>query len=202
MLTADEVSFFKELQDELNTQETFCQADPRFWVVEQECWYPCPKGYEDRIVVYDHDACSTMTLEEGVREAFARIEAELGNKGATEWLSSWGIMLGDSFDSWPMNGYAVDAIEDCICEHNAPWDVVYEQRHSEHADDTMFLTYRECCEHIKRNDYNYRNPRPYAMTAWRSPQVARLIEILRTADFDDMGEKKENNEREFYDADE
>ena len=35
MLTADEVKFLKELQDKLNTQETFCQATPRFWVVEQ-----------------------------------------------------------------------------------------------------------------------------------------------------------------------
>lgn len=39
MLTADEVKFLKELQDKLNTQETFCQADPRFWVVEQDRWY-------------------------------------------------------------------------------------------------------------------------------------------------------------------
>lgn len=195
MLTADEVRFFKELQDELNTQETFCQADPRFWVVEQERWYPCPEGCEDRIVVYDHDECCTMTLEEAVKAAFANIESELGNEGATEWLSDWSITLGDCFDSWPMNDWAIDAIEDYASKHDVPWDVIYEQRHSEHADNTMFLTYRECCEHIKKNDYHYRNPHPYAMTAWRSPQVERLIEILRTADFDGMGERKENDER-------
>lgn len=55
MLTADEVKFLKELQDKLNTQETFCQADPRFWVVEQDRWYTCPKGYEDRVVVVDNE---------------------------------------------------------------------------------------------------------------------------------------------------
>lgn len=192
MLTADEVKFLKGLQDELNTQDTFGQADLRFWVVEEERYYPCPKGYEDRVVVYDHDGCCTMTLEEGVRAAFADIEARLGNDTATEWLSDWRITLDDHFDTWQMDDRAVDALEDCASQYDMPLEVIYEQKRSEHADDTMFLTYRECCEHIRKNDYNYRNPRPFAMTAWRSPQVARLIEILRTADFDGMGEGKES----------
>ncbi|WP_164509081.1 hypothetical protein [Clostridium rectalis] len=52
------------------------------------------------------------------------------------------------------------------------------------ASDTMFLTLRECKEHIKSNNYHYKNPRPYAMTAWRSPQVARLYEILMYTDWE------------------
>lgn len=169
MLTPDEIKFLKELQDELNTQETFGQADPRFWVVEQERWYPCPKGYEDRIVVYDHDACCTMTLEEGVRTVFDNIETFLGNDAATEWLDDWCITLDDRFDAWPMSGRAVDALEDAASTYDMPFEVVYEQRHNEYVPDTMFLTYRECCEHIEKNDCHYRNPRPFAMTAWRSP---------------------------------
>ena len=187
MLTADEIKFLKELQDELNTQDTFGQADPRFWVVVQDRWDPCPKGYEDRVRVVDNDACYTMTLEEGVRAAFADIETRLGNDAATEWLSDWRITLDDRFDTWPMDDRAVDALEDCASQYDMPLEVIYEQRRSERVDDTMFLTY-----HIRKNDYNYRNPRPFAMTAWRSPQVARLIEILRTADFDGMGEGKES----------
>lgn len=190
MLTADEIKFLKELQDELNTQDTFGQADPRFWVVVQDRWYPCPKGYEDRVRVVDNDACSTMTLEEGVKAAFADIEARLGNNTATEWLSDWHITLDDHFDTWPMDDRAVDALEDCASRYDVPLEVIYEKKRSVHADDTMFLTYRECCEHIKKNDYHYSNPCPFAMTAWRSPQVARLIQILRTADFDSMDGRK------------
>lgn len=52
--------------------------------------------------------------------------------------------------------------------------------------DTMFLTLRECEEHIKRNHYHYRQPHPYAMTAWRSPQVEKLYEILENVDFDKL----------------
>lgn len=192
MLTAGEIKFLKGLQDELNTQDTFGQADPRFWVVEEERYYPCPKGYEDRVVDYDHDGCCTMTLEEGVKAAFDIIQDEQGNHAATEWLSDWRITLDDRFDTWPMDDRAVDALEDCASMYDVPLDVIYKQRRSVPAADTMFLTYRECCEHIKRNDYHYSNPRSFAMTAWRSPQIERLIEILRTADFDGMDERKES----------
>lgn len=159
MLTADEVKFLKELQDELNTQETFCQADPRFWVVRQDRWYACPEDHEDRIRVSIDDGCA-MALEEGVKEAFTDIKARLGDDTATEWLHDWCIALDDRFDDWPMNSRAVNALNDyaSMCEC---------------VPDTMFLTYRECCEHIKKNDYHYENPRPYAMTAWRSPQVEK-----------------------------
>lgn len=75
MLTADEVKFLKELQDKLNTQETFCQADPRFWVVEQDRWYTCPKGYE---------GCDTMTLGQGVKAAFSSIQAKFSSEDVTE----------------------------------------------------------------------------------------------------------------------
>lgn len=81
MLTADEVKFLKELQDKLNTQETFCQADPRFWVVEQDRWYTCPKGYE---------GCDTMTLGQGVKAVFSSIQAKFSSEDATECLSNWG----------------------------------------------------------------------------------------------------------------
>lgn len=95
MLTDEQRAFLVELQEELNTQDTFCQADPRFWVVAQ--------GKKNRI-----------------------------------------------------------------------------------AHGTMFLTIRECREHIKANDYHYKKPHPYAMTAFRSPQVEKLIKILRTVDWGDV----------------
>lgn len=48
---------------------------------------------------------------------------------------------------------------------------------------TLFFTLRECEEHIRDNDYHYRNPEPYCMCAWRSPQVERLWRILRATDW-------------------
>lgn len=49
--------------------------------------------------------------------------------------------------------------------------------------DTLFLTLRECEEHIEANRHHYSNPRPFCMCAWRSPQVEKLVEILHEVDF-------------------
>ena len=55
--------------------------------------------------------------------------------------------------------------------------------------DTMFLTNREAKEHLKSNHYHYTSKaHTYAMTAWRSPQVEKLIHILQTADFEEETE--------------
>ena len=62
------------------------------------------------------------------------------------------------------------------------------------AENTMFLTLREAQEHIKRNDYHYIDARPFAMTAWRSPQVAQLYKILHEVDFQQLLEVAEDGE--------
>lgn len=50
--------------------------------------------------------------------------------------------------------------------------------------DTMFLTNRSCKEHIQANHYHYSgDAHSYAMTAWRSPEVSRLFDILDKIDW-------------------
>ncbi len=54
------------------------------------------------------------------------------------------------------------------------------------AENTMFLTIEECKRHIEHNGYHYNEPHPYAMTAWRSPEVERLYEILENTNWDEI----------------
>ena len=54
------------------------------------------------------------------------------------------------------------------------------------VENTFFLTLKECKEHIEANHYHYNKPRPYAMTAWRSPQVEKLYEILAETDWSEL----------------
>ena len=52
---------------------------------------------------------------------------------------------------------------------------------------TMFLTLREAEEHLKANYYHYTpQAHTYGMCAWRSPEVAQLIKLLHTVDFDEL----------------
>lgn len=59
---------------------------------------------------------------------------------------------------------------------------------------TLFLTLRECKEHIAANKYHYTNPSSYCMCAWRSPQVKRLWRILRTTDWAMIAKRREEDE--------
>lgn len=53
--------------------------------------------------------------------------------------------------------------------------------------DTMFLTLREAEEHLKANYYHYSTEaHTFGMHAWRSPEVAQLIKLLHTVDFDEL----------------
>ena len=136
MLTEEQREFLVDLQEELNTQDTVCQADPRFWVVLETFEEPC----------WDDQA-----------DDYALIDDEGNTVGH----------IGENIDAGQLT---------CVPVHKV----------RRVASSTMFLTLRECREHIKANDYHYRNPQPYAMTAWRSPQVEKLVQILQTADWDSV----------------
>lgn len=135
MLSEEQRSFLMELQEELNTQDTVGQADPRFWVVRETVTDPCFDEDAEEWRIYDED----------------------------------GYAVGHASCALEVEGHT------CVPVHKV----------DRNAQNTMFLTLRECKEHIERNSYHYEKPRPYAMTAWRSPQVEKLIEILQTADWGD-----------------
>ena len=137
MLTDEQRSFLKGLQEELNTQDTVGQADPRFWVVMCSEYKECSEDMAEKYAVYD---------------------------------SSYDLL---GYLDYPIDEHdrgSLTCCQVCMTEYI--------------AENTMFLTLREAREHIMRNDYHYKNPRPFAMTAWRSPQVEQLVRILHEADWD------------------
>lgn len=60
MLTDEQRSFLKELQNELNTQEHQLQADPRFWVVRETFYEPCWEDSADRYEIVDSECCESI----------------------------------------------------------------------------------------------------------------------------------------------
>ncbi len=139
MTTNEQRSFLKDLQHELNTQDTVGQADPRFWVVMCSKYEECSEDRADKYALYDSDYDLLGYLDYPIHES----------------------------DSNTLTCCPVRKV-DYISEN------------------TMFLTLREAKEHIARNSYHYKDPYPYAMTAWRSPQVEQLIKILQEADWDEV----------------
>lgn len=192
-LTEEELLFLKAFQTERNTQDTVCQASPRYWVI---------KG-------------SKTVFEDGIDEGEAiRINGECfydANTGdLTSLLTNTKEKLEDFLDKDDLyfteenelivvNDGEEYVVDDITSAFNVLSDILYEDDveigYYEKVDiiypNTMFLTHKECEEHLKEYGYNYsEDAHAYAMTAYRSPEVETLLNLLETVDWDSVNFKE------------
>lgn len=173
--------FLLQLQHEMLTQDKVCQANPRFWVVMQDVKDYWVDENTDGIFIYSPGECETVF--EGDFEELAEWIKKL--KGIKKCKYDYGFV---EF-TYKGDGYTISDINDLksfLDDFDTnDYNIGYYRSREEIAKDTMFLTLRECKEHIKYNAHHYnKTAHPYAMTAWRSPQVARLYEILEKTDWE------------------
>ena len=193
-IAREDISFLAELQNEMNTQPHLCQADPRFWVI-LDYEYREATGDDDisRICFYE-DGCAVEQYYPAAFLATAYEEAcdLCGEDYGADWLDKYDLeRVSDEDGSWSFRDkFGFRNIDQAIAEMcrdyaNAHCYTVYlETRYRAIAQNTMFLTLAEAEAHLKANYYHYdREAHPYAMTAWRSPQVEQLYKILHEVDF-------------------
>lgn len=167
-LTQDDLMFLKELQHELNDQPTLATADPRFWVI---------RDYEYREATDGDDIEAVELFEGGEEHAKKWLEDNWLELGADGCLLAHYTNLGISISKGVIKDYAENNALGCVFLTKL-WAIV---------PDTTFLTLREAEEHLKANYYHYTTEaHTYCMHAWRSPDVAQLIKLLHTVDFDEL----------------
>lgn len=172
---ADDIEFLKLLGHEMNTQENDSQADPRFWVVaENKREYGYDDGYCDGTVVINSDGEFYDSPEELIEHL---VENECVEKSTFE--SGYDYVFSEILGMINQDDYSI---------------VNYCDMRDQIAPNTMFLTKQECKRHIELNDYHYTQPHTYAMTAWRSPQIERLYDILKNTDWSELAALKSENE--------
>lgn len=190
MLSEDDARFLKGLQDELNSQPTLGTADPRFWVVMSKHWEPCFGDDEPDGAFVDGDV---ERIDDMAEEVYRVLEEDEGEDAADAWALSHDVRI-PSDGVFDFRGCADDLFEEYarVVGGDVTPSVLVERV----DENTMFLTLREAEEHIAANSYHYIEPRPFCMCAWRSPQVERLVKVLRTADFscgtDDAGRGRDS----------
>lgn len=192
-LTEEELLFLKAFQTERNTQDTVCQASPRYWVI---------KG-------------SKTVFEDGIDEGEAiRINGEcfydVNTGDLTSLLTNTKEKLEDFLDKDDLyfteenelivvNDGEEYVVDDITSAFNVLSDILYEddvEIGSYEKDDIiypniMFLTHKECENHLRKYGYNYsEDAHAYAMTAYRSPEVETLLNLLETVDWDSVNFKE------------
>ncbi|MVX62256.1 hypothetical protein GKZ28_00890 [Clostridium chromiireducens] len=179
-----DIEFLKELKNEMLTQDKVCQADPRFWVVMQTVRDYWVEDDIEGIYIYDTEASESAfegeleNLAEWIKNEFDVVEKCEYDNGFLE------IVCEDE------NEYFIDdvtEIRDFLEEYDSGrYSICNYRDREEIVKNTMFLTIRECKEHIEANSYHYNKPHTYAMTAWRSPQVEKLYKILKNTNWDEL----------------
>lgn len=177
-ISQEDFEFLKDLQHELNTQETDGNAQPVFWGVEEtveECRGEYSDFGGDPYISYDDGKWSLEEVIDEVEDAFEN-EPEYYND--------------DVRNAWnEIDKTSIDDIYDFITEQ-LKWDnnygVVYVEKVKRVTPYTgAFLTKRACKNYIERYGYNHNNPHTYAMTAYRNFELARLINILKKLNLTD-----------------
>lgn len=198
-INVDDLGFLEQLQHELNTQPHLCQADPRFWVIRDYEYREATESDEiDAVELFEDGEGEIMSLEEAVMRAY-KDELDFGGEDhAKEWLEDKWLKLNENGAVQPQYLLAdtfKDVVED-YAEHNM-MKCVFLTKQWKIVANTMFLTLREAKDHLETNYYHYTNEaRTYAMTAWRSPDVAQLIKLLHEVDFNELSELVSKAEKE------
>lgn len=182
-LTITEVRFLQDLQKEMNEQDTFCQADPRFWVIRgTERVY----GTEDGYPCICRPGSDPLTSWEEFRDLIDQTVKKLyGVEGCKAKLCPGNYIEvyidGEETDSL----FDADEVAEWLNEHDVEARPSTFEDVSKIYSSTLFLTYRDACEHLKANYYHYSDDaHPYAMTAWRDPTCEKLWKILQETDWE------------------
>lgn len=191
-LTEEELQFLKAFQTERNTQDTVWQASPRYWVIKGSKTVFVDGIDEGEVIkindenFYDVNTGDLTSLLTDTKEKLEDYldEGDLYFDGVNELIV---VINGEE--------YVVDDIESAF---EALSDILYmddvEIGSYEKVDiiypDTMFLTHKECENHLRKYGYNYsEDAHAYAMTAYRSPEVEKLLNLLETVDWDSVNLK-------------
>lgn len=176
-LNEKDVAFLKELQHELQTQYNFGTASPHYWHIEEEKMVRTFEGNgEVGIIDWEGDVLFHDDMTQ-------RLFDELKHKKLDEKLPS---AFGDGETYSYEEGYEI--AKDIWEKHlNSPFP--YELCYFTDEYKTaypLFLTYKECKEHIKRYGYNYSNPHALCIYSDRTPNFEKLLDILTNVDFEQL----------------
>lgn len=190
MKIKDTVKFLNKLQNEMNTQNNDGQMNPRFWVVGDYENRTTAEGFNDDYII----SCPNQESYELVIDLYDAFKDCVNNFDVNEDVN-WVLEFEDDEDQQEAQNEfdKIDLNNCCAYEEILAFAKKYYDNEAELIPvvrthiiepNTMFLTKRECEDHIKRNYYHYTTEaHTYAMTAWRSPQVEMLYDVLENTNW-------------------
>jgi hypothetical protein len=165
--------FLLALQHELNTQDNCGNREPVYWLIREDHTEPTSGEYADGWAIYDDEGME-MGKENDIESVIQDIKKFSGADIHPDLMERLEDVDGPED--------LIDTLEDMdIHDYNIAW-----LRHTgRYANDAMFITLQDCKDHIAKYGYNYKNPRPYANTADRSPKFEHLLDIIKKTNWEE-----------------
>ena len=169
-ITKEEIQFLLDLQKELNTQDSYGKAEPKYWVIrDYDKVYGTDLNFPDGIAIYDPADCSTI------------YEGKIPTFGISEVISE--IMETLEKDEYELSIEEKELIESSydadslfLALEEANFSVLEYQIIPKESN--FFFTQKAAQNHLRLNDYHYCNEaHSYAHTVWRSEEE-KLWDIL------------------------
>lgn len=174
----EDIEFLENLRQELISQDTDYTANPRFWMIKEIKYQPTSAEFSDVETIFDCESQYDYESEDEFRQDL--IENHICTEKELQNVANYDLV-----------DYANEQSGTERFEYH------YWREICALSENSMFLTKRECKEHIEANSHHYSKPFSYCMCAWRSPQVERLINILTQYDWkEELGVENEQETSE------
>lgn len=188
-LTDADIQFLTQLQSDLNTQDTMGNRDPRFWVIQQSSDISCPPDEADTVHVIQNSACEVIAHNlqdflDHLQDRYYKYNIQIKHPdGAYFWHMKIVNMADEEFEDDHITD--IDDVINLLARAGiTDYSVSYSRKTTGPVQDTLFLTHKDCEDHLRKYSYNYHeDAHAFAMTADRSPRFAQLISLLQTVDF-------------------
>lgn len=169
----EDKQFLAELAKELNTQDNAATRNPIWCIMDKEI-VSVPDGCGDFKIVTDDER--VIHLEDFADEIAENVPEKL------EQEVKEAICLCDDTDE-------LRSILEDYTEEDPDAYCMFDARKEERIcrDATGFLTKKSAEEHLKQNAHHYsKEARAYALSAWRNPVYERLINIIKTTNWEEI----------------
>jgi len=176
----EDLDFLRALQSRLREADkdpamNDGQANPRFWAIKDAVLVPDEEGES---YIYDSQNTEMYPLD-----VFCQIvDEEVRDTEDSRIIGIWQNV--DKRDDEAVSEFANAMLDKTT-------DPVGMREDYRLVENTFFLTKKAAEKHIAANSHHYRKPHTYAMTAWRSPEFERFMELFKKMDLSDLKVERE-----------
>lgn len=186
-ISDDVYDFLVETGKNILEQDNRCTREPILFVIESKYEEMRPDGYAEKCKIVDEEG-GELSVEEITGAIIGNLSDVIGKKinytepEITEQALREAADLDDIFNIVDMDDYIRLFRDHWRLVH---YDEMFRPKTSEGG---FFLTEKAADVHLKINGHHYREPRTYVEYANRNPEIAGIVDFLKT-----IAKQEQNN---------